>query len=73
MFKSGTAPEVIEKAAQEVTANGGVVGHRYNATILGFAATLPDNVFSTLSANEHVDAIEADGEMSIFAKSKLGL
>ncbi|KAI9341234.1 hypothetical protein DFJ73DRAFT_812881 [Zopfochytrium polystomum] len=70
MFKSGTADDVVEKAVADVTANGGTVTHRYTTAIKGFAATLPDNVFTTLSTNEHVEVIEADGPVSTLAKSK---
>ncbi|KAJ1551962.1 hypothetical protein HK405_013245 [Cladochytrium tenue] len=70
MFKSSTPTEVIDAAAADVVAGGGTITHRYSATIKGFAATLPDAVFTTLSASEHVDTIEADGEVSTLATAK---
>ncbi|KAJ3195731.1 hypothetical protein HDU67_004288 [Dinochytrium kinnereticum] len=70
MFKAGTPADRIEQAVKDIEANGGSVGHRYSNTILGFAATIPDNVLTTFQSNDLIEAIEADGEVSIYAKSK---
>eukprot|EP00842_Homolaphlyctis_polyrhiza_P004032 jgi/Hompol1/462/HPOL_005315-RA len=69
MFKEGTPKEVIDKAAADIVSQGGVIGHRYDSSILGFSAELPDNVLTTFVKHEHVDAVEADGTVSAFAKS----
>ncbi|ORZ32171.1 hypothetical protein BCR44DRAFT_122592 [Catenaria anguillulae PL171] len=68
VFKQGTPKEAIDQAARDLESQGGKVGHRYEATILGFSATVPDNHFTTLSAHPHLDFIEADGTVSIAAK-----
>ncbi|KAJ3104498.1 RNA-splicing factor [Phlyctochytrium planicorne] len=70
MFKAGTPADKIEAAVKEIEAAGGSVGHRYSATILGFAATIPDNVLTSFQANDLIETIEADGEVSIYAKEK---
>ncbi|KAJ3151008.1 Golgi SNAP receptor complex member 1 [Irineochytrium annulatum] len=70
MFKENTPAAKIEEAVKQVESNGGVVGHRYTSTILGFAATIPDNVFTSFQSNELIESIEADGEVSTLAKSK---
>ncbi|TPX71223.1 hypothetical protein SpCBS45565_g01258 [Spizellomyces sp. 'palustris'] len=49
---------------------GGTVGHRYDSVMKGFSATLPDNVLTTFESHDKVDYIEADGEVSTYAKSK---
>lgn len=69
LFKKGTSKAIIETEVAKVAAAGGVVGHRYEDTLLGFAATLPDDHIDTLVKSEHVDVIEGDGEVSAFAKT----
>ncbi|KAI8822579.1 protease propeptide/inhibitor [Fimicolochytrium jonesii] len=69
VFKEGTAQNVIDQAAKDVEAQGGKIGHRYDTTMKGFSATVPDNVITTFKAHEKVDYIEADGEVSAYAKS----
>ncbi|KAJ3163344.1 hypothetical protein HK101_000631 [Irineochytrium annulatum] len=70
MFKENTPAAKIEDAVKQIESNGGTVGHRYTSTILGFAATIPDNVLTTFQSNDLIESIEADGEVSIYAKSK---
>ncbi|KND00483.1 uncharacterized protein SPPG_04799 [Spizellomyces punctatus DAOM BR117] len=70
VFKSDTPQEVINKAANDVEASGGTIGHRYDSVMKGFSATLPDNVLTTFQSHDKVDYIEADGEVSAYAKSK---
>ncbi|KAJ3117317.1 hypothetical protein HK098_006303, partial [Nowakowskiella sp. JEL0407] len=64
----GTPDEVVEQAVAEVEASGGTVTHRYNLVFKGFAATIPDNILTTFNTNQAVDLIEADGEVTTFAK-----
>ncbi|KAL7750056.1 hypothetical protein RI367_004571 [Sorochytrium milnesiophthora] len=71
-FKEGTPKEVVDQEAQKVEAAGGKIKQRYDGTVLlGFAAQVPDAHFSTLSAHKDVDAVEADGEVSLHAKQHL--
>ncbi|KAJ3118324.1 hypothetical protein HDU96_002481 [Phlyctochytrium bullatum] len=104
MFKKGTPKDQIDEAIKQVETSGGTIGHRYESTILGFSAALPDNLLSkflrshppfdgtfallfhldhasgsdftsplptaTFQTNPHIEVIEADGEVSAFAKSK---
>ncbi|KAJ8328551.1 hypothetical protein O5D80_003137 [Batrachochytrium dendrobatidis] len=63
MFKDDTCKEVIDKAALDLIAQGGVVHHRYESSILGFSATVPYSLISVLEANEHVDSVELDGQV----------
>ncbi|KAI8923928.1 hypothetical protein BC831DRAFT_468468 [Entophlyctis helioformis] len=69
MFKADTPKDVIDKAADDVVKQGGTIGHRYDSSILGFAATMPDNLLTSLNTHAHVDVIEADGEVSAYAKT----
>jgi hypothetical protein len=69
LFKKGTSKSIIDAEAAKVAAAGGIVGHRYEDTLLGFAATLPDDHVGTLVKSEHVDVIEGDGEVSAFART----
>ncbi|KAF9086695.1 hypothetical protein BGX23_008652, partial [Mortierella sp. AD031] len=61
----------IEAAVKDVESKGGKVTHRYNSALLGFAAEMPDVSVSTLNSHPHVDYVEADGEVSIYAKKLL--
>ncbi|KAJ3364512.1 hypothetical protein GGF32_001612 [Allomyces javanicus] len=70
-FKKGTPAAVIDAAAKKVEAAGGKIGHRYNATILGFAAEIPDNHISILATEPELDFIEADGPVSVAAQQTL--
>ncbi|KAG4091684.1 hypothetical protein H8356DRAFT_1707133 [Neocallimastix lanati (nom. inval.)] len=68
-FKEGTSNEVIEKAIAEVKAQGGEIKQRYETTMLGFAAKLPDQVLTTMTNSSDVDFVEADGQVSAYAKT----
>ncbi|KAI8587983.1 hypothetical protein BDZ88DRAFT_211577 [Geranomyces variabilis] len=70
IFKPDTPDHVLEKAAKDVEAKGGSIGHRYDTTMKGFSATLPDEALTSFQAHEALDYIEADGEVSAYAKSK---
>ncbi|KAJ3037241.1 hypothetical protein HDV00_001873 [Rhizophlyctis rosea] len=71
VFKDGTSQDVINAAEADVTRQGGKITQRYTATFKGFAAEIPDNILSTFTTNAHVDSIEPDGEVSIYAKEQL--
>ncbi|ORY41995.1 hypothetical protein BCR33DRAFT_851996 [Rhizoclosmatium globosum] len=70
VFKAGTAAEVVEAAAQRITANGGTIGHRYETTLIGFAASVPDGALASLYDDVAIESIEADGEVSALFKPK---
>ncbi|KAI8614073.1 hypothetical protein BC830DRAFT_1129080, partial [Chytriomyces sp. MP71] len=72
LFKAGTPAYVIEAAAEKVAAQGGSVGHRYNTTLLGFAASVPDSLLPAFTDDVHIETIEADGEVSTLFKPKGG-
>ncbi|KAG0291582.1 hypothetical protein BGZ96_005050 [Linnemannia gamsii] len=71
VFKKSTPAAEIEAAVKDVQSKGGRVTHRYDAALLGFSAEMPDVAVSTLNSNTHVDYIETDGEVSIYAKQLL--
>ncbi|KAI9178668.1 hypothetical protein H9P43_005330 [Blastocladiella emersonii ATCC 22665] len=68
VFKPETPIATIDAAAKELEAQGGKVGHRFESTILGFSASIPDDHITTLAEHPHLDFIEADGPVSIAAK-----
>jgi hypothetical protein len=70
-FKDNTPAHVIDAEASKITSNGGSITHRYDGSLLGFAAVIPDNHLNSLVAHEHVEAVEADGQVSAFASKLL--
>ncbi|KAL0073954.1 hypothetical protein J3Q64DRAFT_1779852 [Phycomyces blakesleeanus] len=71
-FKKGTPQEIIDAEAKKVEETGATITHRYNSAIHGYAVSVPDSIVSSLSlANEHVDGVEADGEVSTLGQSLL--
>ncbi|KAF9928099.1 hypothetical protein FBU30_002635 [Linnemannia zychae] len=71
VFKNDTPAADIDAAINDVKSKGGVVTHRYDAALLGFAAEMPDASVSTLNSHPSVSYIEPDGEVSIYAKNLL--
>ncbi|KAI8899021.1 hypothetical protein BC833DRAFT_619793 [Globomyces pollinis-pini] len=69
LFKANTPATIIEDAIKRVVEQGGTIGHRYESSVLGFSATLPDDHIQTLQSHEHVEVIEGDGVVTTFAKS----
>ncbi|KAF9390770.1 hypothetical protein CPB97_008459 [Podila verticillata] len=69
VFKAGTPAEEIEAAVKDCESKGGKITHRYNAALLGFAAEMPDTAVQTLTVHPHVDYVEPDGPVSIYAKN----
>ncbi|KAG1561409.1 hypothetical protein G6F49_001843 [Rhizopus delemar] len=71
-FKNDTPDEIIEQQIENAKASGAEIVHRYNSAIKGFSVKVPDESVSALSlASPHVEAIEADGEVSTQGRSLL--
>ncbi|KAJ3369568.1 hypothetical protein HDU91_007075, partial [Kappamyces sp. JEL0680] len=66
-FKTGTNSTVIDKAISDLEKAGGTLGHRYDSSLLGFSASLPDDQLSTLEAHPDVEAIEGDGHVYAYS------
>ncbi|KZZ91180.1 Proteinase inhibitor, propeptide [Moelleriella libera RCEF 2490] len=64
-LKDEATDEQVKAAKQQVEAQGGKITHEYNL-IKGFAVEFPSDAVSTLEANEHVKAVEKDGEVRAF-------
>ncbi|KAF9906703.1 hypothetical protein EC991_000365 [Linnemannia zychae] len=71
VFKKETPAGEIDAAVKDVESQGGKITHRYDAALLGFSAEMPDVSVSSLNSHPHVDYVEADGEVSIYAKNLL--
>ncbi|KAF9321113.1 hypothetical protein BG003_003610 [Podila horticola] len=71
VFKAETPASEIEAAVKDCESKGGKITHRYNAALLGFSAEMPDNAVQTLTVHPHVDYVEPDGPVSIYAKNLL--
>ncbi|KAG0277523.1 hypothetical protein BGZ95_005789 [Linnemannia exigua] len=71
VFKKETPAGEIEAAVKDVESKGGKITHRYDAALLGFSAEMPDVSVSSLNSHPHVDYVEPDGEVSIYAKNLL--
>ncbi|CDS02786.1 hypothetical protein LRAMOSA00190 [Lichtheimia ramosa] len=66
-FKKDTPDDVLEAKAKEIEASGAKIKHRYNAALKGFSVEVPDasiQAVSTMTNSEHVDGVEADGEVT---------
>ncbi|KAF9113076.1 hypothetical protein BGX27_002281 [Mortierella sp. AM989] len=68
VFKSGTSKEEIKAAEDDILSSGGKITQRYTSALLGFAAEVPDNHVQSLTANKKVDYVEADGEVTAYAR-----
>ncbi|KAF8933100.1 hypothetical protein BGZ47_011024 [Haplosporangium gracile] len=71
VFKQDTPAAEIEAAVKDVESKGGKITHRYDAALLGFSAEMPDVSVSSLNSHPHVNYIEPDGEVSIYAQKVL--
>ncbi|GJJ71422.1 hypothetical protein EMPS_03772 [Entomortierella parvispora] len=69
VFKANTPKNEIEAAEKDITSQGGEITQRYTTALLGFAAKVPDNAFQSLTLHPQVDYVEADGEVSAYAKN----
>ncbi|KFY05919.1 hypothetical protein V491_08952, partial [Pseudogymnoascus sp. VKM F-3775] len=63
-LKSTSTDEQVAAAKEDAIKQGGKIGHEYNSVFKGFSVTFDEGKVHTLDANEHVEAIEADGEWS---------
>ncbi|KAG0299141.1 hypothetical protein BGZ98_010303 [Dissophora globulifera] len=68
VFKAGTPESEIDKAVKDVEDKGGEITQRYTSALLGFAAVIPDVGIQSLTDHPHVDYVEPDGEVSIYAE-----
>ncbi|KAF9956494.1 hypothetical protein BGZ70_009855 [Mortierella alpina] len=68
VFKDNTPASEIANAASEIESQGGKITHRYETALLGFAAEMPDSAVQTMSVHPHVSYVEADGQVSAYAK-----
>ncbi|GJN67178.1 peptidase inhibitor i9 domain-containing protein [Purpureocillium lilacinum] len=60
--KDDATPEQVEAAKQHAKDQGGTIGHEYSL-IKGFSVSFPNDAVTTLESNEHVKAVEQDGQM----------
>ncbi|CAO3704000.1 unnamed protein product [Rhizopus stolonifer] len=71
-FKSETPDEVIDAQIENAKASGAKIVHRYNSAIKGFSVEVPDECVSALSlTSPHIEAVEADGQVSTQGQSLL--
>lgn len=62
--KQGATDEQVNSAKEHAKSQGGTITHEYNL-IKGFAVKFDDDAIIALEAHEHVESVEADGEMRI--------
>ncbi|OBT65901.1 hypothetical protein VE03_05468 [Pseudogymnoascus sp. 23342-1-I1] len=62
-LKSEATDDQVAAAKQDAVKQGGKIGHEYNSVFKGFSVTFDEGTVHTLDANEHVEAVEADGEV----------
>ncbi|KFY07187.1 hypothetical protein V492_07373 [Pseudogymnoascus sp. VKM F-4246] len=62
-LKSTATDDQVKAAKEDAVKQGGKIGHEYNSVFKGFSVTFDEGKVHTLDANEHVEAIEADGEV----------
>ncbi|KAG8414324.1 hypothetical protein J3459_014831 [Metarhizium acridum] len=63
--KDDATEDQIKAAKQHALDQGGKITHEYTL-IKGFAVSFPDDAIATLESNEHVKAVELDGEVKAF-------
>ncbi|KAJ1510612.1 hypothetical protein HMI54_001446 [Coelomomyces lativittatus] len=63
VFKEGASASSIQNAKKDIQAKGGIVTQEFNETIVGFAASIPQNLLTTLSTMEGVEYVEKDSEV----------
>ncbi|KXN74200.1 proteinase inhibitor, propeptide [Conidiobolus coronatus NRRL 28638] len=59
-FKDHVTPEKVDEHAKTLESNGGVILHRYEAVLNGFAASFDEEYLSVLSEHPDVEIVEAD-------------
>ncbi|CAL1707098.1 unnamed protein product [Somion occarium] len=64
-FKDHVSQAQIDKYIEDVKANGGSIGHKYDAALKGFSAAIPTSYVQQLEAqglqDGVIDFIEPDG------------
>ncbi|KAI8140470.1 hypothetical protein BJV82DRAFT_219174 [Fennellomyces sp. T-0311] len=64
-FKKDTPDEVIDAEVQKAKDSGAEVTNVYKSALKGYSVTVPDDLVSSFSLkHEHVEHIEADGEVT---------
>ena len=63
-FKKDTPQDVIDQHMEEAKSKGCTINHVYKHSIKGYSVSVPDDAVGALSTQDHVDAIEADGEVT---------
>jgi subtilisin family serine protease len=67
VFKPGSAGNDVNNAADRARSLGGEVYYTYDAALIGFAASLPEQALKGLVHNRNVEYIEADQVVSLEA------
>ncbi|KIP05112.1 hypothetical protein PHLGIDRAFT_19800 [Phlebiopsis gigantea 11061_1 CR5-6] len=68
VFKKTATPDLVNKYADEVDANGGLVKDRWaSGAMKGFSAEIPDSFLTQLQSlqGDIIDYIEPDGTVTI--------
>ncbi|KAI1794192.1 protease propeptide/inhibitor [Ganoderma leucocontextum] len=62
VFKDHVSQPEIDKYAEDVAANGGQIGQRYDTVLKGFSASIPDTYLQQLQSftGSVIDYIEPD-------------
>ncbi|KAI7867271.1 hypothetical protein BDF14DRAFT_1881890 [Spinellus fusiger] len=69
-FKKDTPDSVIDAEIAKVEASGATIKDRYRSAIKGFSVEVPDSIVNSLSFDqEHVNFVEADGEVTTQGQS----
>ncbi|CAO3571105.1 unnamed protein product [Mortierella alpina] len=71
VFKDNTPASEIANAITDIESQGGKITHKYESALLGFAAEMPDSSVQVMTVHPHVSYVEADGEVSAYAKGLL--
>ena len=65
VFQPGTPAEEVNAAAEHARGLGGQVDYVYDAALIGFAGSFPDQAIEGLSHNPNIEFIEADQEITL--------
>lgn len=63
-FKDNAPASTIDAAISAMQAKRGVVGHRYDGSILGFPCKVAEDHLSVLQAHSDVECVEEGGKVS---------
>ena len=67
VFKPGTPGSDVNNAAERAHGLGGEIHYTYDAALVGFAASLPEQALKGLVHNPNVEYIEADQVVALDA------